>query len=253
MQTIAIYQNTIQVSPRLQGLKKEIVQAVNSENLQKVLSEKEGFKIVRALIDSYISRAKIISGFNAFQLDDNDRRMLVDEIITTVKKYQWLCVGEIDVIFSEGLRGNLGETFGLTALSVETWIKTYQFTKRTEAMKEQMRFNQEQEKIEDQKKQEAKKNESEKRRKSQINEVINKVRTPTLIEKAVYYDFLDSHGIISINTSTKVQYYKKSLRGLKNDPDLKMKSTDYKNIIAIRNSKAELFDVWVSEQSVTIA
>lgn len=215
------------ISDRLEGAKREMVRASFTERFFDAMGVPEKKQAINDFIFAYIKKAHLISGNKPHEHSSSDLRTLVDEIIKTIKDYKWFRVGDLEIIFSEGLRGRLGDTYGFTALAVETWIKSYQYGERQEAMKEQIRFQQAQEKLAEEKNREKLMKESNERCVMKINDRIGKDLPVDITNHPPLFDYLKSEGLITVDQeyrSTLIESFSEKLKkaspGLINKPDI---------------------------------
>ena len=138
MQTLTV---SFPISDKLTDLEKRIVRDQReSISLYEALRDKDHTKWIYALLSSYIEKSSILAGYKTNELDKNQRKILIDEMVKSLKEYKWLGQKELELIIVEGLKGNLGDTYGYNLKSLQTWIKNFQNGMRMKALQKQSEY-----------------------------------------------------------------------------------------------------------------
>lgn len=240
-----------QVSPKLQGTNREIVQASLSKTFREVFNDAELKKLFVASVSSWFEKAPSISGFKNDQMNARDRGIAIREICNCFKGYLWMGLEESEFVFSMGLRGDLGDTYGFNAKAVNTWLRTYSQGIRLKAVKIQNDYLEESKEI-DRKAEEAKRERFYTRRMvDKINGIMGKTLNPDIYNYPNYYDFLVRVGIIEFYDgyfqATVESYFKKISAG-----KTLLKRPEMLQAEARLRAKDFLFRVWVYNQTIPI-
>lgn len=142
------------LSPELSKKETEIIKASRSAFCYKLIEQGDpevDFLLIRSL-NQFTSRTGFVK---SEQADENLQTEIIAGMTDAVEVNRWMKVQELELILKRGMIGEFGDFHGLNGRTLNGWIKTYFDRERTEAMKKQMKFDQEQQEEADKARKEA--------------------------------------------------------------------------------------------------
>lgn len=131
------------LAPELSKKESEIVRASRTLFCYRLIEQADpeiNFILLKAL-NQFATR----TGFQKQgKVEDNEQEEIIMGLLEAVKLNRWLKVKELELILSRGMLGEFGDFHGLNGRTLNGWIKTYFERERAEALKKQIKFEQEQ-------------------------------------------------------------------------------------------------------------
>jgi hypothetical protein len=98
---------------------------------------------ILAFISSMIQKERFVNGIKAVSdFSTQERQLVISAIIEVLKKFKWLTMSDLKIIFEKGMIGEFGDHYGINARTVNAWINIYNEKLRREALKKQIDYEQ---------------------------------------------------------------------------------------------------------------